>query len=91
MDYCFRQIAKRVYEVRGFEDTGKTPVKSYTIDGNYCSCPAHVPYCKHMDMKDTLLKSGGVEGAFIDEDTRAISRLPNNLTDSLEKNNGVLS
>lgn len=83
MEYCFRQIGKKVFEVRGFEDTGKTPVKIYEISGNKCSCPAHVPYCKHMDMKDTLLKEGGVEGAFIDEDTRKITRLPTNMMDAL--------
>lgn len=75
MDYCFREVAKKVYEVTGFDETGKEPVKNYVIDGNYCSCPAHVPYCKHMDLRDTLLKSGGVEGKFIDEKTKLISQL----------------
>lgn len=70
--YAFREVKPGCYEVSGFDPLEVGVQKSYEILNNSCSCPAHVPFCKHLRMLSSLKDSGSEVGKFINDETSEI-------------------
>ena len=53
--YRCEQIEPKVHTIRKY-DSDFNLVSWYTVSGNQCNCPAHIPYCRHRAMVDAYKK-----------------------------------
>ena len=57
------------YQLSKWEDPqSERPSDVYEIRRNWCDCPAHVAFCKHLAMAKELRESGRIKSGLIFDD-----------------------